>query len=60
MVHTPTLFCRIIRLATNTAFRRREQQKALSDSLAFENASIEWLKSYLAKVQIPIVRVCIV
>ena len=29
--------------ATNTAFRRREQHKALSDSLAFENAPIQRL-----------------
>ena len=35
--------CRIIRLATNTAFRRREQHKALSDSLAFDNAPIQRL-----------------
>ena len=33
----------IIRLATNTAFRRREQHKAISDSLAFETAPIQWL-----------------
>ena len=35
--------CRIIRVATNTAFRRREQHKALSDSPAFENAPVQRL-----------------
>ena len=41
-----------------------ERQKltyvALLDSLAFENDSIEWSKSHLAEVRIPIVRVYIV
>ena len=30
-------------MATNTAFRRREQHKALADSLPFENATIQRL-----------------
>ena len=42
-IRNPTFFCRIIRLATNNAFRRREQHKALSDSLAFEIAPIQRL-----------------
>ena len=35
--------CRIIRLATNTAFRCREQHKVLSYSLSFENDPIQRL-----------------
>ena len=42
-IRNPTFFCRIIRLATNNASRRREQHKALSDSLAFEIAPIQRL-----------------
>ena len=42
-IRNPTFFCRIIRLATNNAFRRREQHKALSDSLAFEIDPIQRL-----------------
>ena len=40
---TDKIIRNIIRLATNTEFRRREQHKALSDSIAFENAPIQRL-----------------
>ena len=42
MVHNPTNRPEI-RLATNTVFRRREKQKALSESVAFENGPIQRL-----------------
>ena len=59
MVHNPTFVALSDWLQTlHSAVGNNT--KALSDSLAFEIASIEWSKSHLAEVRIPIVRVCIV